>query len=454
MKNLFFLLVAILFFSACGNEDPIDENDGFSLIWSDEFDTEINPLNWNFEIGDGTAYGLPPGWGNSERQLYTSSVNNAGIQPDSEGNSVLVITAREEPGELKFSSAKLTSQYLQNVRFGKVEASIKVPKGQGLWPAFWLLGENKEILDWPGCGEIDIMEVIGHQTNVLYSSVHYTNDENKLASNTIAHDAGLDLSQDYHVYGMNWSDVAIDFTLDGNVINSVPIEADMKEFLRPFYLIFNLAVGGNWPGNPDASTVFPNTLQIDWVRVYNNDKLNPDMAPELDIAEESLGTISSSLPPHAFNDNLSQFENILIKSFGNGGEPSVSTSDMAVDGDSSLVFMYPGGNWGGAFFELEPTVDASQYSNGFLHFSLNAPADLASLEIKLESVATSFSVFVEDYTADDLGNGFVEYSIPMSDFIGLDLADLKIPFAAWNPMDSNGEFVAFDLLIDNIYMSE
>ncbi len=444
----------VLCFIACNKENPDNENEGYTLIWSDEFDTEINPLHWNFEIGDGTDYGLPPGWGNSERQLYTSSVNNAGIQPDAEGNSVLVITAREEPGELKFSSAKLTTQKLHSVRFGKVEARIKVPKGRGLWPAFWLLGDNIDMLDWPGCGEIDIMEVIGHETNVLHSSVHYTNNLNKLESNTVAHESGLDLSADYHIYGMDWTDTNIHFTLDGNIINTVPIEPDMKEFLRSFYLIFNLAVGGNWPGDPDTSTEFPKTLQVDWIRVYSNDGLNPAMAPELDIAEESLGTISTSLPPHAFNDDLSQFENILIKSFGDGGEPEVFTSDIAIDGDSSLVFMYPGSSWGGAFFELEPTIDASQYANGHLKFSMIAPPNLASLEIKLESVATAYSVFIEDYTPTELVNSFVEYAIPLADFIDLDLTDLKIPFAAWNPMDNNGDFVPFEIIIDNIYMEE
>ncbi|MCB0580501.1 MAG: glycoside hydrolase family 16 protein [Phaeodactylibacter sp.] len=459
MKHVLFSLLALLAFSACNSDDePTPDTgspyEGYTLVWSDEFDANISSDNWVYELGDGTAYGLPPGWGNAERQLYTSSQNNSLVLEDEEGNSVLAIVARREPGDNRYSSAKLTTQNLHSFRYGRVEARIKVPQGQGLWPAFWMLGDNISEVDWPGCGEVDIMEVIGHEPNVVHSTAHYTNSENKAASNGKGLDAGTNLADDYHIYRVDWTPESLVFTIDDVKVNEVAIEADMKEFQRSFYLILNVAVGGNWPGNPDETTVFPQRMLVDWVRVYSKDGLNAPAAPALDIEEETLGTISSSLPPLAFNSTLNQFDGLLLKSFGAGGEPEVTESDIAVEGGSSLLFSYPGGNWGGGFFELDPTVDASQYANGSLKFSLRQPDDLADIEIKLESVATAVSLFLRDYSGADVGNGFLEYTIPMSDFEGLDLTDLKIPFALWNPVDASGEYLVGDILLDNVYFEE
>ncbi|MBK8489669.1 MAG: glycoside hydrolase family 16 protein [Saprospirales bacterium] len=424
------------------------------MVWSDEFNADISPDNWNYELGDGTAYGLPPGWGNAERQLYTSSINNSNIQADGEGNSVLAIIAKKEPGNNKYSSAKLTTQYLHGFRFGRIEARIKVPEGRGLWPAFWLVGENATEVDWPGCGEVDIMEVIDHEPERVHCSAHYTNDENKVGDNTDSYLAPESLSNDYHKYRLDWTPTTLTFSMDDIMVNQVPIEDDMKEFLRSFYIIFNIAVGGNWPGDPDETTVFPQKMLVDWVRAYSKDDLNASAPPPLNIDEETIGTISSSLYGFAFNSTLNQFNGAVLKSYGAGGEPSFSASGTVIEGDSSLLLSYPGGNWGGTFFILDPTIDATQYAGGNLKFSLHYPAELADMEIKLESVSGGISLFLKAYTGVDVGNGFLEYTIPMSDFDGLDLTNFKIPFALWNPMNSNGDFVAVDILLDNVYFEE
>lgn len=456
MKKILVPTLLILTFAACKKDPtPTDTGyDGYTLVWSDEFNADISPDNWNFEIGDGTAYGLPPGWGNAERQLYTNSINNANIQADGEGNSVLAITAKKEPGDNKYSSAKLTTQSLHSFRFGRIEARIKVPEGRGLWPAFWLVGDNATEVDWPGCGEIDIMEVIGHDPATVHSSVHYTNFENKVGDNTDSYTHSQSLSNDYHIYRMDWTPETMIFSVDETVVNQVAIEADMKEFLRSFYIILNVAVGGNWPGDPDGTTVFPQKMLVDWVRVYSKDDLNAPAAPTLDIQEETIGSISSSLSDHALNSSLNQFPGIVIKSYGAGGEPTVSASGTAIEGDSSLLLSYPGGNWGGAFFVLDPTIDATQYAGGNLKFSLRYPAELADIEIKLESVSTAVSLFLKDYSGVDVGNGFLEYTIPIADFSGLSLTDFKIPFALWNPKDANGDFLAVDVILDNIFLEE
>ena len=456
-KPLFYVLIAAAF-AACNKEDtrPVEEGyEGYTLIWSDEFNDDISQEDWVFELGDGTAYGLPPGWGNAERQLYTNSINNANIQPDDEGNSVLAIIAKKEPGNNKYSSAKLTTKNLHSFRFGRVEARIKVPEGRGIWPAFWLLGDNHNVeVDWPGCGEIDVMEVIGHEPERVYCSAHYTNSENKLSSNIQSYVSAQSLSDDYHIYRVDWTPTELIYSLDGIVVNQIPIEDDMKEFLRSFYIILNVAVGGNWPGDPDATTVFPQKMLVDWVRVYRKDDLSPPAVPPLNVEEETIGSVSGSLGAFALNSTLGQFNNAVLKAYGAGGEPEAAASGTAIDGDSSLLLSYPGGNWGGAFFELEPTMDATQYAGGRLKFSLHYPPELADIEIKLESVATAVSLFMKDYSGVDVGNGFVEYTIPMSDFDGLDLTDLKIPFALWNPKDANGDYLAVEVLLDNVYFEE
>jgi len=455
MKYLLPLLIILTFIACKSDDDATDPDyDGLTLVWSEEFNDNISSEHWNFELGDGTDYGHNPGWGNNERQLYTNSSNNVLIRADEDGNSVLDIIARKEPGDHKYSSAKLTTQNLHSFRFGRIEARIKVPEGKGMWPAFWLLGDNAAILDWPGCGEIDIMEVIGDQPHIYHSTVHFANFENKKGEINNPFEASQNLSNDYHEYRLDWTPEAITFSLDGQEVHQLSIEDDMKEFLRSAFIILNVAVGGNWPGDPDETTVFPQHMLVDWVRAYEIDDLSPPVAPELNIEEETIGSISFGLAAHGMNSTLNQFSDITLKAYGAGGEPTFTSSDITIEGDSSILLMYRGTNWGGAFFVLDPVVDASQYANGNLKFSLNAPTELANMEIKLESVGTNASEFLQNYTGVNVGNGFLEYTIPMSNFEGLSLTDLKIPFALWNPKDENGDYIAVDVILDNIYFEE
>jgi beta-glucanase (GH16 family) len=453
IKKYFFLLVLFSLLTACVDDGDQKEGeyDGYTLVWADEFNSSLSPDNWVYETGDGTDYGLPPGWGNAEKQIYTTSSQNSIVLGDEEGNSVLAIIAKKEPGNNNYSSAKITTQGLHSFRFGRVEARIKVPEGKGMWPAFWMMGDNADELDWPGCGEIDVMEVIGNAPSVVNSTVHFTNIDNKHEGDGSAYDAGVNLSDDYHVYRLDWNPESLSFYMDDNLVHEVMIEEDMKEFLRSFYLIFNVAVGGNWPGDPDESTVFPQRMLIDWVRVYSKDDMNIPEEPDLDIAEETLGNISFDLPKYAFNESLGQFEDLVVKTYGDGGEPDITTSDLVVDGDSSLVLAYPGEGWGGAFFILEPVIDASDLAGTTLKFSLNLPDEVTDIEIKLESVATAVSLFLKDYTGVDVGQGYLEYAIPVSDFEGLSLVDLKIPFALWNPKVAGDEYFQGEILLDNIY---
>ena len=455
ISKLLFSAVIILIVSSCKKDDPNPSIEGYTLEWSDEFNgSSISTVNWVHEIGDGTDYGLPVGWGNNELQLYTNASQNSYLEDISDDNAALVIEATESaPGE--YRSAKLTTSGLRSFRYGKIDARIKLPTAQGMWPAFWMLGDNFSTLGWPGCGEIDILELVGFEPNTIRGNIHYVDSDQRYAS--AEGDPAIiaeSFSEDYHQFGMEWTPNEITYLLDDVVYKTVSIDNEgMKEFDRSFYLILNVAVGGNWPGSPDASTVFPQKMYVDYIRYYSKDGFNPPTEPALVVAEETVGVFT---PPnstqHAFSQGLNQFPNIEVVVYGAGGEPDVSASGAAVDGDSSLLFSFPGGNWGGGYFDLDTAImDMSSYANGNLVFSVNKPVELQNAEIKIESPFSSGSVFLTNYSpSNTLSNGFVEYTIPLSDFTGLDFTNIKIPFACWNPTDGSGAFSSFDVYFDDI----
>lgn len=446
--------ILILFTVSCDSDDPtnVDESqiEGFTLVWSDEFDGPgIDSDIWGFETGDGTDFGLPTGWGNSELQIYTSDASNVSIQSESE-LSVLSITALED-GAGGYTSARLSSNDLVSVRFGRIDVKAKMPQGQGLWPAIWMLGDNRDIIDWPGCGEIDLVEVLGNDPDTYYATLHFTDSDNRKGEiQQIRNLSGGSFADDFHVYSMEWTHEAITFMLDDTEIGSVAIDDGMKEFQRSFYLLMNVAVGGLWPGNPDNTSSFPQSMLVDYVRVYSIDGYESPAAPALDIDEETLGAnIPDNIGLAAIQDGFEGLEAVNVVAFGGGGEPDIALSDDAIDGEQSLVYAFPGGTWGGAYFIMDNGLDVSAYTS--LKFSLKAPESLADVELKLESPTSAHSLFLVNYTAEEVDGGYVEYTIPLVDFADLDLSEVHIPFALWNPQDNAGVFVAGDFLIDNIH---
>ena len=450
------LLILILSIS-CEETDPAPSNEietpeGYSLIWQDEFnDGTIDLSSWGYETGDGTAYGLPAGWGNDELQIYTTDEENAHIESGGSISS-LAITAIED-GSGGFTSAKLVTKDLLSVRFGRIDVKAKMAQGQGIWPAIWMLGDNKDQIDWPGCGEIDIAEVLGNQPTTYYSTLHFTNGEKKHEEIQHAHPLVNDsFSDSYHVFSVDWTPESITFLLDGAIMHEAPIEEDMKEFLRSFYLVLNVAVGGYWPGNPDNTTLFPQTMRVDYIRIFSKDDFTPPEAPILDIEEETIGqSIEPNIGDNAIKEGFTDLGNLSVVVYGGGGEPVVSTSETSIDGDLSLAFEYPGGSWGGGYIELEGTSNLSSYS--VLKFSLNSPASLYDAEIKLESPSTNKALYLKDYTATEVANGFYEYTIPLVDFEGLDLTEVSIPFSMWNPQDIDTNFIQGTVLIDNLHFT-
>jgi len=270
-------LVFVLAFSAaasasCGSSGLSASGQGtWTLVWSDEFNgadgSAPDPTKWTYDIGGN-------GWGNRELESYTSRPQNVQVR---KGN--LVITAALETytgaGGITrhYTSARLKTQGLFSQQYGKFEARIKLPYGQGIWPAFWLLGSNISSVAWPACGEIDIMENIGSKPSTIYGSLHgrQASGKNSLSAGYTL-PSGQKFSDDYHVFTVEWEPNAARFYVDGTLYEShtsADLPAGSWVFDHPFFILLNVAIGGYWPGSPDQTTVFPQEMLVDFVRVYS-----------------------------------------------------------------------------------------------------------------------------------------------------------------------------------------
>ena len=252
--------------------------DNWELTWSDEFNGDkINPLNWTYDI-DGH------GWGNNELEYYTDRPENARVE---DGN--LIIEARKESyNGSQYTSARLKSEGLQNFIYGKVEARIKLPEGQGLWPAFWMLGSNMASVGWPDCGELDIMEHINYSEDIC-GTAHW-NAHDGAQYKSYGGQTNIDVTQ-YHNYSIEWSPSFIKWFIDDTKYAEYDITNSVNgtdSYHKPFFLLLNMAVGGNWPKNPDSSTEFPAKMYVDYVRVYN-DNSSKIKARNLWFKDESTG---------------------------------------------------------------------------------------------------------------------------------------------------------------------
>lgn len=235
---------------------------GYGLVWQDEFDgAALNTSDWTHETGAG-------GWGNQELQYYTDRPENAYLE-----NGRLIIEARKESfSGSPYTSARLITRDKQHFRFGRIDIRAILPEGQGVWPALWMLGTNISSVGWPACGEIDIMELVGHQPSTVHGTAHW-GPQGQGYSTHIGGAYSLDgekFSERYHVFSIVWEQDDIRWYVDeneffrltkANVNGSYPFNGE-------FFFIFNIAVGGQWPGYPDDSTVFPQRMFVDYIRVF------------------------------------------------------------------------------------------------------------------------------------------------------------------------------------------
>lgn len=252
----------ILTFNSCKREavQTLPQR-SWELVWSDDFNgaSGSSPDNtkWVFDIGAG-------GWGNSELQTYTNSANNVKL----DGGGKLVITAINTGSG--FTSARIKTKGKFSQAYGRFEARIKTPTGPGIWPAFWMLGSNIDTKPWPQCGEIDIMEQRGQQPSITYGTLH---GPGYSGGNSIGKAYGLTngrFDMDYHIYAVEWGEGYIDFFVDNFLYQRLTPNDVTGEWVynEPFYILLNVAVGGNFVGFPTAGTPFPQSMYIDYVKVY------------------------------------------------------------------------------------------------------------------------------------------------------------------------------------------
>lgn len=250
--------------------DGGDDGNGQNLVWNDEFDS-LDLGNWSFETGGG-------GWGNNELQYYTGG-QNASIQYDGQANSnVLVIEARQEGGHdcwygaCQYTSTRMITSGKREFQYGRIEARIKLPQTQGIWPAFWMLGNDVfSGTGWPDSGEIDIMEHVGYEPTLTHGALHGPGYSGNTPI-TGTHDVGESVDANYHVYAVEWDSNGVRWFVDGNQFYSAT-RAQVEQYGNwvydhPFFILLNVAVGGDWPGSPDGSSSFPQRMYVDYVRVY------------------------------------------------------------------------------------------------------------------------------------------------------------------------------------------
>lgn len=322
------LTKALLTFSVIGTvfafSNTVKAADNYELVWSDEFNGNYLDTNtWNYEIGTGSW-----GWGNNEQQYYTD--RNIKVS-----NGTMKITAkREDYGGMKYTSSRITTKNKKNFKYGKIEARIKMPKFKGVWPAFWMLGANQDSVGWPKCGEIDIVEAINDE-NLVYGTLHWFHDPGNNNADSGSSVAVADRTE-YHVYGVEWTADKLRWYVDGKVYRTMDVSNDsFSEVRKEYFVIFNMAIGGQWPGYDIDETAFPATMEVDWVRAYKKveETTTKYTGPMITVTEDAVETCSEKWGSY----------------FGSGWAGASGTSkstDKAVTGATMNITSIGNSQWG------------------------------------------------------------------------------------------------------------
>ena len=418
---------------------------GWELIWADEFDGgALNESNWNIQLGDGTAEGIP-GWGNNELQSYQAA--NVAI-----AGGHLVLTARHETaGERAYTSGRINTAGNVAVRYGRIEASIRVPTGQGMWSAFWMLPENSPYGGWASSGEIDIMEVYTRSPSPFTQGVVHHGMAWPLNVYTERRYSGIDPGDGFHTYAVEWDAEQIRWFVDGVHFHTVGRDAywsyykdpatnahvagpDSAPFDQPFHILLNLAVGGNLPGDP-APRALPSEMRVDYVRVYQcnvdiatgvgcaglEDSVDPRVAPASpsDVYRAEYDLYADAVGPLAFPD----VEETLALSFSvydNNGALRLSEANSGERGQVIDVHTIGGGS-----FSIHAT-DRSRHA----FFGMGSAADAIRLAGELQ-----FDLYVFSADTDD-GSVLVKLDSGLADFGFVELAIADLPLDQWHTVSA------------------
>ena len=322
------LTKALLTFSVIGTvfafSNTVKAADNYELVWSDEFNGNYLDTNtWNYEIGTGSW-----GWGNNEQQYYTD--RNIKVS-----NGTMKITAkREDYGGMKYTSSRITTKNKKNFKYGKIEARIKMPKFKGVWPAFWMLGANQDSVGWPKCGEIDIVEAINDE-NLVYGTLHWFNDPGNNNADSGSSVAVANRTE-YHVYGVEWTADKLRWYVDGKVYRTMDVSNDsFSEVRKEYFVIFNMAIGGQWPGYDIDETAFPATMEVDWVRAYKKveETTTKYTGPMITVTEDAVETCSGKWGSYFGSDWA-------------GASGTSKSTDKAVTGATMNITSIGNSQWG------------------------------------------------------------------------------------------------------------
>lgn len=274
-RCMFAAFTVIIALASCAAAQ--DTQDDLELVWSDEFEgDELDTAKWSFMYGTGDQFGLV-GWGNNELQYYTDRAENLYIEDDR-----LHIRAREEDHEgMAYTSARIRTLDKGDWRYGRFEIRAKLPEGRGIWPAVWMMPSDDVYGGWAASGEIDIVELVGHQPHTVHGTLHYGGEwpANTSSGSSYELDSGT-FSDGFHLFALEWEEGEIRWYVDGEHYQTqtqwyTEGYAFAAPFDQPFHLLLNVAVGGDWPGSPDSTTEFPQEMVVDYVRVYQK----PDAGP-------------------------------------------------------------------------------------------------------------------------------------------------------------------------------
>ena len=418
---------------------PVD----YTLVWADEFEQASpvpNHANWNYDLGYGSD-----GWGNDEWQLYTNNQQNVKVE---DGN--LVISALwdsqnyQAPGKRDGSvtSGRLNTKNKFSFKFGKAQARIKAPTGTGMWPAFWMLGNDIDTVGWPRCGEIDIMELSPHlyDANTSLFAMHWWDDasESHLSQGNIKR-LSQALSNDYHVYEVEWDQKRVVGRIDG-IIYFVKVldPATMSEFLQNFFLVLNVAVGGNLGGAPDTSTVWPQNMYVDWVRVYQ--------AAESLIPIHTFGLFTDETPVDAglqigVDSEIYVWENTLTA----GNIPPF-------EGPNVISWNTTGQGWFGGGISSNSPLDLSGFAYGNVKFRIKIPANVTfKIGINDSQGHENYVQFPANQTAFGLQRDgeWGQATIPVQDIKGnVDLENLSYEFIILEQSGTQCQFALDDIYWD------
>lgn len=359
------VLVMVVFF---GTSVPASiQAQNWQLVWSDEFDGDaLNESKWSYQYGTGAAEGLS-GWGNNELQYYTDREENIYV---SDGK-LHIVARKESHGGMNYTSARLRSIHQGDWRYGRFEVRAKLPEGQGIWPAIWMMPTDAVYGRWPASGEIDIMELVGHQPHIVYGTIHY-GPPHEYSGGWYALESGT-FHDDFHVFAVEWEKGEIRWYVDDHHYHT---QTDWftaghdfpAPFEQRFHLLLNVAVGGNWPGSPDNTTVFPQEMVIDYVRVYQ------------DADAESKVSLPLTFEDVFFNwaAAFTGFDGGNVTVVQNPAPDDINKSKwvgkMVKDG---------GAYWGGAYFEAERPFSFDQDYH-IIRMKVWSPREDVPVLIKLE----------------------------------------------------------------------